>query len=180
MEVKCHEATKATRARETKAKELELEADDGTNEARLRAELAAIGARTEEQYLAVVNTGHVIVTKAINALLTTLMPNKIVRRIKRYLRREARKPLGMKVKSYLLHINCINFEEIPQLPPNLNDAQSLSANEISDIRTPKSWQREMDRQGFDPMASATQQIVQFMERIEMSEDFDGDANRTSH
>jgi len=32
----------------------------------------------------------------------------------------------------------------------------------------------MDRQGFDPLASTVTQAVEFMERIEMSEDFDGD------
>ena len=127
--------------------------------------------------MADVNTGHLIVTEAVNALLSTLMPNKILQRLKGYLRREARKPLDMKVKTYLLHVNRINHEEIPELPPNYNTAQSLGPDEISDILlygTPKSWQREMDRQGFDPMAKTTQEIVQFMENIEMSEDFDGD------
>jgi len=127
--------------------------------------------------LADANAGHVIVTKAVNALLTTLMPNKILQRVKRYLRREARKPLVMKVKTYLLHVNRINHEEIPELPPNYNVAQSLGPDEISNILlcgTPKSWQREMDRQGFDPMAKTTQEIVQFMENTEMSTDFYSD------
>ena len=97
LEVKCPEATKVTRTREIKAKELEFEADDGTNKARIRGELTAVRARSKEQHLADANTGHVIVTKAVNALLTTLMPNKILQRVKRYLRREARKPLDMKV-----------------------------------------------------------------------------------
>ena len=85
---------------------------------------------TKEQHLADANAGHVIVTEAVNALLTTLMPNKILQRAKRYLRREARKPLDMKVKTYLLHVNHINHEEIPELPPNYNTAPSLSPDEI--------------------------------------------------
>jgi len=177
LEVKCHEATKATRTREIKAKEQELEADDGTEDDRITGELAALRARTKEQHLADANTGHVIVTKAVNTLLTTLMPNKILQRVKRQLRHQARKPLDMKVKTCLLHVNRINHEEIPELPPNYNTAQSLGPDEVSDIllhRTPKSWQREMDRQGFDPMAKTAQEIVQFMENIEMSKDFDGD------
>ena len=180
FEVKCHEATEATRARKIKAKEVELEANDGTNEARINGEITAIRARTKEQHLADAHTGHVIVTEAINALLTTLMSNKILQRVKRYLCREARKPLDMKVKAYLLHVDRINHEEIPGLPPNYNTAQSLGPDEISDILlcgTPQSWQREMDRQGFDPMAKTTQEIVQCMENIEMSEDFDGDAKK---
>jgi len=53
----------------------------------------------------------------------------------------------------------------------------LSEDEIVDILlfgTPKSWQREMDRQGFDPLAKTPAEVVAFMERIEMSEDFDAD------
>jgi len=180
LEVKCHEATKATRARKIKAKEVELEADERTEAGRINNEITAIRARTKAQHLADAHTGHVIVTKAFNALLTTLMPNKILQSLKRYLRRKARKPLDMKVKTYLLHINRINHEEIPELPPNYDTAQSLGSDEISDILlygTPKSWQREMDCQGFDPMAKTTQEIVQFMENIDMSEDFDGDVKK---
>jgi len=36
----------------------------------------------------------------------------------------------------------------------------------------------MDRQGLDPRASAPHDVVAFMERIEMSEDFDGDKKTT--
>jgi len=112
LEVKCHEATEATRACNIKAKEAELEANDGTNEARINGEIDALRNRTEEQYLADVNQGHVIVTEALNALLATLLPNKILQRVKRYLHHKARKPLDMKVMTYLLHINHINHEEI--------------------------------------------------------------------
>jgi len=53
----------------------------------------------------------------------------------------------------------------------------LTPDEIIDILlfgTPKSWQREMDCQGFDPLAKTVTEVVEFMEHIEMSEDFDGD------
>jgi len=53
----------------------------------------------------------------------------------------------------------------------------LSEDEIIDILlfgTPKSWQREMDRQGFDPLASSPSEVLAFMERIDISsEHFDG-------
>jgi len=71
----------------------------------------------------------------------------------------------------------INAEEIPCCPPGYDIAQCLSEDEIVDILlfgTPKSWQREMDRQGFDPLAKTPAEVVAFMERIEMSEDFDAD------
>ena len=76
-----------------------------------------------------------------------------------------------------MHILRINSQEITRLPPYFNNAQMLGEDEIVDILlfgTPKSWQREMDRQGFDPLASTPAECVAFMERIEMSEDFDGD------
>jgi len=109
--------------------------------------------------------------------MTALMPNKILKCIKRYLCRKARTTLDVKVKNCLLHVNRINHEEIPLLPPNFNMAQSLSADEITNILlhgTPKSWQREMDRQNFDPMAKTTLETVKFMENIKMLEDFNGD------
>jgi len=68
------------------------------------------------------------------------------------------------------------------LPPLFNDTQCLSDNEIVDILlfgTPKSWQREMDRQGFDPLARPPSEVVQFMERIKMLEDFDVDKKTTN-
>jgi len=80
-----------------------------------------------------------------------------------------------------MHIIRINSQEIPQLPPHFNDAQMLSEDEIIDILlfgTLKSWQRKMDRQGFDPLASAPSDVVAFTERIEMSEDFDSDKKAT--
>jgi len=76
-----------------------------------------------------------------------------------------------------MHIYRINTEEIARCPPAFDNTQCLTPDEIIDILlfgTPKSWQREMDRQGFDPLASTVTQVVEFMERIEMSEDFDGD------
>jgi len=38
--------------------------------------------------------------------------------------------------------------------------------------TPKSWQREMDCQGFDPLTRTQTQAVAFMEWVETSAEFD--------
>jgi len=76
-----------------------------------------------------------------------------------------------------MHIIRINLQEILRLPPNFNDTESLSEDEIINIllfSAPKSWQRKMDRQGFDPLSSAPLDVVAFMECIEMSEDCNGD------
>jgi len=159
-------------------------ADDGTNTARrtgLKNHLAAVQALTNETVLAQAD-GIPIVTTALRQLTTILLPNKILQRVERYLRREARKPVDMPVRECLMHILRINSQEIPRLPPNFNnDAHSLGNDEIIDILlfgTPKSWQREMDRQGVDPLASTPHDAATFMERIEMSEDFDSDKKTT--
>ena len=52
----------------------------------------------------------------------------------------------------------------------------MAEDELIDIlvyATPKSWSREMDRQGFDPINKTLREVVDFMECIEQAEDFDG-------
>ena len=113
--------------------------------------------------------------EAKRALIKGIVPNKIVAMVKRYLRRECRKPADMKVRAYYQHLLRINNDELPALPP-FNPAQNMSNDELIDIliyATPKSWMREMDRQGFDPVTKTLQEVVTFMERIEQSKDFDG-------
>ena len=150
--------------------------DTHVDHAARTAELATAENKSANTYLQEPR-GSQWVQEAANAILTQLLPHKILQRVKRYLRREARKPADMKVKTYYMNIQRINDEEIPRLPPNFNEAQKIQPDELIDILlfgTPKSWQREMDRQGFDPLTHTTQQVIDFMERIEMTEDFDGD------
>ena len=109
------------------------------------------------------------------AVMRGLIPNKIVAMVKRYLRRECRKPADMKIRTYYQHLLRINESELPLLPP-FDPAQNLPPDELVDIliyATPKSWMREMDRQGFDPITKSPIEVVNFQERIEQSEDFDG-------
>ena len=156
-----------------------VDADDGTDAVRLaglQATLTTAEGRDQAWFLAQAD-GNTVIGQAMQELLTALLPNKILQRVKRYLRREARKPVDMGVKTYLMHLMRINAEEIPRCPPSYDIAQCLSEDELVDILlfgTPKSWQREMDRQGFDPLAKTPAEVVAFMERIEMSEDFDAD------
>jgi len=157
-----------------------VNADDGTDVARaqrLANNLAAMQALTDITIPDLQALGVAIIDAAIQDMVTVLLPTKILQCVKRYLRREARKPIDMGIRTYLMHIIRINSQEIMRLPPNFNKAQMLSEDKIIDILlfgTPKSWQREMDRQGFDPLASDPAKVVAFMERIKMSEDFDGD------
>ena len=78
----------------------------------------------------------------------------------------------MGVRSYSHHLTRINKDELPKIPPQA-DANSLRDDEMLDILlfgTPKSWQKEMDRQGFDPWIKGFDDTVAFMERIEDTED----------
>jgi len=118
-----------------------------------------------------------VVKDSLNKVIKNLLPNKTLQHVKRYLRREARKPLDMGVKQCIMHVYGINTEEIACCPPAFNNTQCLTPDEIIDILlfgAPKSWQREMDCQGFDRLAKTVTEVVEFMERIEVSEDFKGD------
>lgn len=119
-------------------------------------------------------------TTGINALIRHYAPAKALQRVKRYLRREQRKPAGMKVRQYLNHLLRVNYEEIPYLPPFKGPSQSLPDDELVEIITfacPKSWIREMDRQGKDPVDMTPWEVVDFLEQIESSEDFDNDKTK---
>ena len=114
------------------------------------------------------------IQESIQHMLEQSMPRRVLSRVKRYLRRECRKPADMKVKIYLNHLIRINRNELDELPPFHND-QRLSDDELLDIilfGTPKAWQKEMDRQGYDPLVHPLNHVVGFMEQIEASEDFD--------
>jgi len=57
------------------------------------------------------------VKDSLNGVVKNLLPNKILQCVKRYLRREARKPVCMSVKQYIMHIYHINTKEIARCPP---------------------------------------------------------------
>lgn len=81
------------------------------------------------------------VNPAIRMMIAQLVPTKALQRVKRYLRRECRKPAGMSVRTYYQHLTYINNVEIPLL--TTNQRAQLGDDEIIDIllfATPKSWQ----------------------------------------
>ena len=68
---------------------------------------------------------------------------------------------------------CLNKEEIVGLPPAFDATQKPSDEEMTDIilfGAPRTWQNEMDRQGFDPMEKTPGEVIAFMENIEATED----------
>jgi hypothetical protein len=108
----------------------------------------------------------------LNFVVQKPLPRWVLARAKRDLRRFSRKPGDMKVRSYYQAVGHINDKELPQLPPFGAD-QSLSNDEVLDILlhgTPKSWQVQMDRQGFDPLDKQIPEVVDFMENIKATEE----------
>jgi len=80
--------------------------DNGTNAVRaqgLADHSAAMQALTNETVLAQ-SVGNRIVATALQQLATILLPTKILQRVKRHLRQEARKPVDMGVRECLMHI----------------------------------------------------------------------------
>jgi len=109
--------------------------DDGTCVARrqgLDDHLAAVQALTNKTVLAQPDNIQ-NVTAALRQLASILLPTKILQRVKRCLRREARKPVEMGVRECLMHILRISSQEIPRLPPHFNATQMLSDDEIVNI-----------------------------------------------
>ena len=79
----------------------------------------------------------------------------------------------MPIRTYYQHLLRINKEELAKLPPLFVKEQGLNDGEFIDVLlfgTPRSWQNEMDRQGFDPMKKTPDEVIAFMENIEASEE----------
>ncbi len=109
---------------------------------------------------------------ALKSVIDMICPKGALANIKRALRRETRKPISMSLREYYQHLTRINYDELPLLPPFEAD-QGLSTDELIDIiifGCPKSWSKEMEKQGFDPLTKSLIQVVDFLERIEATED----------
>lgn len=119
-----------------------------------------------------VPTTPAMVDAALRSILKNACPYKALEKQKRYMRRRMRKPADMKVRAYANHLQRINHEELPLLPPG-GPKQSLALDEILDIfmyGVPRQWSHEMDRQDFDPFACKNlNQVVDFCERFESLE-----------
>ena len=92
------------------------------------------------------------ILRGIQAILKAVCPYKALEKQKRFMRRKMRKPAGMTTRTYVNHLNRINYEELKYLPP-FQDDQHLNDDEMMDILIfglPKSWTNEMDKQ--DPFA----------------------------
>ncbi len=114
------------------------------------------------------------VAAGIRTMIKHMAPVKALEKVKRYLRRDCRKPSEMKIREWHMRMMKINLSELPRLPP-FGRSQSLSNYEVIDIilhSIPNSWEAEMARQGFDSMIHSPIDVIEFCERIENLEDFE--------
>jgi len=114
-----------------------------------------------------------MITTGMQAVVTYMAPHKALSKQKRWMRRFCRKPADMTIRVFANHVTRINNDELPLLPPfgNRRD-QMLSQDEIIDViqnGIPRSWMREMDKQGFDPIEKTLAEVVDFCERMENAE-----------
>lgn len=110
---------------------------------------------------------------AMGAIITWRAPYKALQRQKRYMRRECRKPVDMTIRDFFTRFQQLNLELLPQFPPFNRNGQVLNNDEVIDIivsAVPRSWTKEMDRQGFDPITNPLTDVIDFCERIESTED----------
>ena len=106
------------------------------------------------------------------AVVIYMCPKKLVSRVKRALRRHYRKKPDMTTREWYNHFRRINDVEIPLMPPTFNDSQCLQDDEILDCllySVPKSWAAKMEEQNFDPYDKPLLEVIDFCERIEVSE-----------
>jgi hypothetical protein len=118
------------------------------------------------------------IMEAIRFMMSKIMPHPALAHAKCFFRHECCKPHDMKVQEYLQRLLRINRTELIAMSPHAEN-QSLSDDELLDILlfgTPCSWQHKMEHQGFDPMENDINDVVNFMEQIESSEDFDANAS----
>ena len=121
----------------------------------------------------------------MQGIIEYLCPPLCLQTTKRYLRRHCRKPNHVTTRQFAIRLLQIN-EELAFLPP-ANPNNRLPADEINDILTngiPKSWQREMFRQGYEPIGKTTMQVVAFLEQMEQADDYqaapEAKKQKTSH
>lgn len=108
---------------------------------------------------------------------THIFPQRALLRQKRYMRTAMRKPVDMTTRVYAARINEIN-SYLSDFPP-FEDNQQLAVDEINlilEFGVPKSWQKNMVLQGFEPMIHTPNEIVEFCERHEFTEGQSGRNN----
>ena len=120
------------------------------------------------------------ITKALNAVTMAIFPHRSLARQRRYMRRYMRKPVTMKVRSYISRVFELN-ELLKEFPP-FDEDQEIEEDdliELIDANIPNTWQQHMVLQDFDPVDHTLQEFIEFCERLEVSEEMDPRKNQNS-
>ena len=113
--------------------------------------------------------------QAINALTRHVFPRRAYATQKRYMRRFLRKPLGTPMRDFVARLVEIN-NYLPQFPPQqLGGAAGVvlddeELKEVGEFSIPASWQKGMVQHGFDPADHTLNELIEFCERFEYTED----------
>ena len=113
-------------------------------------------------------------TAAAQECVAHIAPHKALEKVKRYLRRECRKPHDLSIREWFVAFQATNTQELKHLPPLFDRTQCLSDDEAIDIvlySIPNSWENEMARQGFDPYRAGLPSTIGFCEQLEMADEF---------
>jgi hypothetical protein len=111
-------------------------------------------------------------TEGVQAAITSICPYKVLEKQRAFMRRNMRKPQGMKTRAYVNHLLRINEQEIVHLPP-FGPNQAFSTDELKEIIVwglPNTWKTEMDKFDFNVYTSSVAQLVDFCERLESTEE----------
>ena len=112
--------------------------------------------------------------KVTNKLIEYFFPSNALVTQKRYMRRFMRKSRGMTIREFYVRTFEINNRcaKFPPFKANLK-MQDDEIKEIIEFAAPQSWQRELLKQGVEVTSKSLEELVDFFERLETSEQIYG-------
>jgi hypothetical protein len=121
------------------------------------------------------------VKNGLLAVIIAACPYKVLEKQKRFMRRKMRKPNGMTTRLWVSHLERINAQELPALPP-FGNGQNFRKDEMVEIilfGIPNSWKSEMDRLDFDGFRHTIGELVDFCERMESANEMSAPAKKSA-
>jgi hypothetical protein len=112
------------------------------------------------------------VLEAVRTVIEMSSPYKALFKQKEWMRNHCRKPYEMKIRTFANHVNRINNDELPHLPPFSNFQKLDDDDLIALIRkgTPNKWKAEMIKMNFDHDKQSLEELIEFFERLENADE----------
>jgi hypothetical protein len=104
-----------------------------------------------------------------------VFPRKALEIEKRFLRRDLKKPRKLKMREFLTRVDEINHD-LRYFPAFVPGARILEdeLKGLLEMSVPDKWQEQILLQGFDTIQSSKQELLEFCERIEATEQLQGE------